>query len=68
MNGVYVREVEPFERAVKSFSKICERAGLISDIKKNRYFEKPSEIKKRKNNAARRKQIREDRRKTWSFR
>ena len=68
MNGVIVKETEPFERAVKRFSKVCERAGLISDIKKNRYFEKPSEEKKRKNNAARRKQIREDRRKIWSVR
>lgn len=66
MNGVFVRETEPIEKAVKRFSKVCERAGIVSDIKKNRYFEKPSEEKKRKNNAARRKQIRESRKGSWS--
>jgi small subunit ribosomal protein S21 len=66
MNGVFVKETEVFERAVKRFSKVCERAGLVSDIKKNRYFEKPSETRKRAKNAAKRKQIREDRRKTWT--
>ena len=66
MNGVFVKETEMLERAVKRFSKVCERAGLVSDIKKNRYFEKPSETRKRAKNAAKRKQIREDRRKTWT--
>jgi small subunit ribosomal protein S21 len=66
MNGIFVKETEPFERAVKRFSKVAERAGLVSDIKKNRYFEKPSETRKRAKNAAKRKQIREDRRKTWT--
>ena len=68
MNGIFVKETEPFERAVKRFSKVCERAGLVSDIKKNRYFEKPSETKKRAKNAAKRKQIREARRSSWASR
>ena len=61
MNGIEVREGEPFERALRRFSKTCERAGVLSDIKKYRHFEKPSEEKKRKLNAAKRKRIRDDR-------
>ncbi len=65
MNGVVVRENEPFERAVKRFSKTCERAGILSDIKKHRRYEKPSEEKKRKVNAAKRKRLRDERRKNF---
>ena len=62
MNGVKVRDDEPFEKALKRFSKTCERAGILSDVKKYRHFEKPSEERKRKINAAKRKRIREEKR------
>jgi small subunit ribosomal protein S21 len=60
MNGITLREGEPFEKAIKRFSKICERAGILSDVKKYRHYEKPSEERKRKTNAAKRKRLRED--------
>jgi len=62
MNGVIVRQDEPFEKALKRFSKTCERAGILSDVKKYRHFEKPSEERKRKINAAKRKRIRDEKR------
>ena len=34
MPGVLVRDDEPFERALKRFKKACEKAGVISDMKK----------------------------------
>jgi small subunit ribosomal protein S21 len=55
MPSVKVREGEPFEKAFKRFIKSCEKAGLMSDIRKHQHFEKPSERKKRKINQAKRK-------------
>jgi small subunit ribosomal protein S21 len=55
MTGVRVRDDESFERALKRFNKSCEKAGILSDIKKHQYFEKPSDRKKRKLNQARRR-------------
>jgi small subunit ribosomal protein S21 len=55
MITIKVRDNEPFERAFKRFTKACEKAGLMSDIKKHQHFEKPSEQKKRRINAAKRK-------------
>ena len=55
MISVKVRDNEPFEKAFKRFTKACEKSGLMSDIKKHQHFEKPSEQKKRKMNAAKRK-------------
>ena len=57
MPGVIVRDEESFERAFKRFKKACEKAGIISDMKRHQHFEKPSERRKRKVNAAKRKRI-----------
>lgn len=62
MNGIEVRDGEAIEKALRRFTKACERAGILSDIKKYRHFEKPSEEKKRKLNAAQRKRVRDEKR------
>jgi small subunit ribosomal protein S21 len=58
MPSVKVREGESFERALRRFTKACEKAGILSDYRKHQHFEKPSERKKRKLKAAIRKQRR----------
>ncbi|MBM3324115.1 MAG: 30S ribosomal protein S21 [Calditrichaeota bacterium] len=55
MPFVKVREGEVFERAFRRFTKSCEKAGLMAEIRKHQRYEKPSEARKRKSNAARRK-------------
>ena len=54
---VYTRDGEPFEIMLKRFKKKCERASILSDIKKHQAYEKPSEAKKRKKNVASRKAL-----------
>ncbi len=56
MPGVQVREDESIESALKRFKKECEKAGILSEIKKREHYEKPSIRKKRKILAAKRKQ------------
>ena len=55
MITVKLRDNEPFEKAFRRFTKACGKSGLMSEIKKNQHFEKPSEQRKRSVNAARRK-------------
>jgi small subunit ribosomal protein S21 len=55
MPAVRVKDNESFESALKRFKKKCEKAGLLSDLRKRQHFEKPSERRKRKQNAAKRK-------------
>ena len=59
MTGVIVRPGESFEKALRRFTKTCEKAGVLSDMKKNGRYEKPSEERKRKLNSATRKSIKE---------
>ena len=55
MTGVRVRDDESFESALRRFNRTCERSGILADMKKHQHFEKPSERKKRKRNASKRK-------------
>lgn len=56
MSHVRVREGEPFDRAFRRFTKSCEKAGILSELRRKQRYEKPSETRKRMVNAARRKQ------------
>lgn len=49
------REGEGFEQLMKRFKKQCEKAGILSDVKKKEHFEKPSVRLKLKSIAARKR-------------
>jgi small subunit ribosomal protein S21 len=49
---VRVKEGESFESAVRRFKKQCEKAGILTEIRKREHYEKPSVKKKRKSIAA----------------
>ena len=57
MPSVRVRDNEPFEVAIRRFKRTCERAGVITDVRKREYFEKPSQERKRKRAAAVKRQM-----------
>ena len=52
MPSVRVKENEPFEVALRRFKRSCEKAGTLTDVRKNEFFEKPSQQRKRKRAAA----------------
>jgi small subunit ribosomal protein S21 len=54
---IIAREGESFQVTLRKFKKSCEKAGLLSDIKKNNYYEKPSVERRRKAKEARRKAL-----------
>jgi small subunit ribosomal protein S21 len=53
--GIRVNENEPFENAVKRFKKQVEKGGILSDIRKREFYEKPSVRRKKKAIAARKR-------------
>ena len=55
--GVFIGENESFEDALRRFKKQCEKAGILSEIKKREHYEKPSVKKKKKALAARKKAL-----------
>ena len=64
MPGVKVREGESFESALKRFKKQCEKAGILSEIRKREHFEKPSVRKKKKALAAKKRMLKKMRKRS----
>lgn len=58
MPGVKVHEGESIDKALKQFKKQCEKSGILTEIKKREYYEKPSVKRKRKILAAHKKRMR----------
>ncbi len=48
MIKVKARGNESVEQMLKRFKKLCEKEGLTKDIKRNSYYEKPSERRRRR--------------------
>lgn len=55
MPGVKIREGEAFEQAYRRFKKQVEKAGVLSEIRKREFYEKPSAQRKRKVAAAKKR-------------
>ncbi len=66
MPYVKVKENEPFDVALRRFKRSCEKAGILSEVRRREYYEKPTSVRKRKAAAAvkrhAKKQQRESRR------
>ena len=52
MPSVRVKEGEPFNIALKRFKRACEKAGLMPDIRRLEFYEKPTWERKRREAAA----------------
>jgi small subunit ribosomal protein S21 len=59
LTRVNVRDGESFEQALKRFNKQVQADRILSEIRRRRFFEKPSVIRKRKKAAKVRKSRRQ---------
>ncbi len=60
--SVRVNDGESFENAMKRFKKLCEKAGILSEVRKREHYEKPSVRRKKKSIAARKRSEKKGRR------
>ena len=52
MPAVRVKENEPFDVALRRFKRSCEKAGVLSEVRRREYYEKPTTVRKRQAAAA----------------
>jgi small subunit ribosomal protein S21 len=52
MPTVKVKENEPFDVALRRFKRSCEKAGVLSEVRRREHYEKPTAVRKRKQAAA----------------
>lgn len=57
MPVVKVKDNEPFEVALKRFKKQVEKAGILTELRRREYYDKPSIRKKKKAAAARKRAL-----------
>ena len=55
MAVVLVDQNESIDKALKRFKKECQKAGILSELRRREHYEKPSVRRRRKVEAARRK-------------
>lgn len=52
MPAIKVKENEPFDVALRRFKRSCEKAGVLAEVHKREFYEKPTQERKRKAAAA----------------
>ena len=52
MPYVKVKENEPFDVALRRFKRSCEKAGILAEVRKREFYEKPTSARKRRAAAA----------------
>ncbi|MCH1615178.1 MAG: 30S ribosomal protein S21 [Acidimicrobiales bacterium] len=67
MPHVRVRENEPFDIALRRFKRSCEKAGVLSEVRRREFYEKPTSVRKRKAAAAVKRHIKKLQRESRRF-
>lgn len=57
MPSVRVKESEHFDAALRRFKRACEKAGVLTELRRREYYEKPTQERKRKKAAAAKRHI-----------
>jgi len=52
---VILDENEPFEKAFKKFKRLVEKEGILTEVRRRQFYEKPSEKRKRRERQARKR-------------
>lgn len=48
MPSVRVRDNEPFDVTLRRFKRACEKAGILAEMHRREFYEKPTQVRKRK--------------------
>ncbi len=67
MPSVRVKENEPFEIAMRRFKRSCEKAGVLAEVRRREFYEKPTAERKRKAAAAVKRNIKKVQRESRKF-
>ncbi|WP_343153757.1 30S ribosomal protein S21 [Buchnera aphidicola (Mindarus keteleerifoliae)] len=49
---IKVRDNEPFDIALRRFKRSCEKAGILAEIRRREFYEKPTTERKRAKSSA----------------
>ena len=58
LSEVKVGKNETLDSALRRFKRNCQKSGVLSEVRKREHYEKPSERRKKKSEAARKRKFR----------
>lgn len=67
MPSIKLKENEPFDIALRRFKRSCEKAGILSEVRRRENYEKPTTVRKRKAAAAVKRQAKKVSRESRRF-
>ena len=67
MPSVKLKENEPFDIALRRFKRSCEKAGVLAEVRRREYYEKPTSVRKRQAAAAVKRHAKKVQRETKKF-
>ena len=59
MSTIRVGETESLENAIKRFKRKCQKDNIIGDLRRKEHYDKPSVRRKKKSEAARKRNAKE---------
>ena len=57
MSEIRVKDNESLENALKRFKRSCAKSGVLAEVRKREHYEKPSVLRKKKSEAARKRKF-----------
>ena len=57
MSEIIVQKGESLDSALRRFKRSCQKAGVLSEVRKREHYEKPSVRRKLKSEAARKRKF-----------
>ncbi len=64
---IKIKDNEPFEVALRRFKRLCEKSGVLSEMRKREFYEKPTTIRKRAKTSAIKRYIKKINRENSNF-
>ena len=55
MPSIKIKDTDYFDIGLRKFKRACEKAGIVPEIRKREFYEKPTEMRKRKNGCSNQK-------------
>ena len=58
MPSIQLKDNEPLDIAIRRFRRICEKAGVLTEIRAREAYEKPTTVRRRKSILSKKRQSR----------
>ncbi len=67
MPFIIIKENEPFDVALRRFKRLCEKSGILTEMRRREFYEKPTTERKKAKASAIKRRIKQNYRNNFNF-